>query len=195
MTRTTLLICAIILGSVLGITFYGHYQDQFIMNSNSHYIAIFDKKSRTVNICDRSHCTLIIPRFPNAESSSTATPGEGSLMSRLLNAWHGEKGGNGRRLLGTFSPPQQMPGHHHMMGHPHMMQQMPQQGGNSQMAGTPPMNPQMMQQMAPQMMQPQMANVPPQGAPPPAGETGDTPADEASDETAPDEDNEEAAPV
>lgn len=144
--RATFLICATILASVFGITFYGYQQDQFVVSSNTNYVAIFDKKSKTINMCDKGNCTLITPNFPNLESHPGVTQGtgpQGSHTSQILNPQQGPVGPNGQRLLGSFPQPQQAPGNPQMMGQPQMA------GGN------PHMNPQMMQQMNPQM-NPQM---------------------------------------
>jgi len=179
MVRAMLLICATIAASVLGISLYDYLQDQFIISSNPSYIAIFDKKSRTINICDRGNCTLITPRFPKTESFTIPGKEEGdSLLSRFFGPWRDEKKRTGQRLLGSFAPP------HPMSGNPQMMGQM---------------NPQMMQQMNPQMMQPQMANAAPQDATPAAAQVDTKATDEDdtsdADNAAPNDANEEAAPV
>lgn len=192
-TRTTLLICATLFASIFGVSFYGYQQDQFVISSGANYVAIFDKKSRLVNICDRGNCTLVAPRFPESESHSPAMQNMkqlGSFASRMFNPQQAggqqgmpQQGPNGQRFLGSF--PQQMPTNPQM--NPQMMPQTqqgnmaPQQMGTPQMMSSPQMNP--------QMVRPQMISGTPQAANLPA-------ADEVkADDAAPDEADEETVPV
>lgn len=130
--RATLLICATILASVFGITLYGYQQDQFVISSNANYVAIFDKKFKTLNMCDKGSCTLMAPNFEVHTMVQGMGPQGGTPQQ-------GPVGPNGQRIVGTFPQSQQMP-------NPQMM---PQGGMPQQM-----MNPQMMQQrgMMPQQM-------------------------------------------
>ena len=151
--RATFLICATILTSVFAVIYYGYDQDQFVVTSNGNFVSIFDRKSRTLNICDKGNCNLINPTF-------IAPMPIGAQQQGLL-------GQVGQRLIGSF-PQSQTPGNPQMMqhspgmpqqmgGHPQMMHQrgmMPHQmGGNPQMMN-PQMNPQMMQQMQQRGMMP-----------------------------------------
>ena len=214
--RGTFFICVTILVSVFGITFYGYQQDQFVISSNNNYVAIFDRKSKTMNICNGVNCTLITPRFPNLDYFPVGTE-KGSFLSRLF----GEKEEGGQRLLGSFpQSPQVQPGNP-QMGQPQVA------GGNSQIS------PQMMQQIQQQqqlqqqqMLQQQMQQqqmqqqqmqqqqllqqqmqqqhmqqrgMMPQQAGAAASEETETSAETADnkkeDQAAPDEGDEEAAPV
>ena len=152
--RATFLICATILTSVFAVIYYGYDQDQFVVTSNGNFVSIFDRKSRTLNVCDKGNCNLINPTFISPMPIGAQQQG---VLGQV-----------GQRLIGSFPQPQ-TPGNPQMMqhspgmpqqmgGNPQMMQQrgmMPQQmGGNPQMMN-PQMNPQMMQQMQQRGMMPQ----------------------------------------
>jgi hypothetical protein len=155
--RATFWICTTILVSVIAVTYYSFEQDQFVVTSSGNFVSIFDKKSRTINVCDKGNCNLITPTF--------TTP---AMMAQAANAQPGLLAQAGQRLLGSFPQPQgpgnpqqpQLVGGNPQMN-PQMMQEMqrrrmmPQQMGGQQM--NPQMNPQMMQEMERRrMMQQQM---------------------------------------
>ena len=202
--RGTFFICVTILVSVFGITFYGYQQDQFVVSSNNNYVAIFDRKSKTMNVCNGTNCTLITPHFPNLDSFPVATE-KGSFLSRLFN-FQGEKGEGGQRLLGSFPQSHQPPPVNPQAGQPQIA------------AGNPQISPQMMQQMQQQQMQQQQMQqqqmlqqqmqqqqmqqrgmMPQQAGAEETPEETETPTETADntqvDEAASDEGDEEAAPV
>ncbi len=209
--RGTFFICVTILVSVFGITFYGYQQDQFVISSNSNYVAIFDRKSKTMNICNGANCTLITPRFPNLDYFPIGTE-KGSFLSRLF----GEKGESGQRLLGSFPQSQQAQPVNAQVGQPQMaggnpqispqaMQQMQQQQQiqqqqmqQQQMLQQQQMQQQqiqqqqmLQQQMQQQQMQQQAGEQAPKETEAPAEDTDNAKEDEATT----DEGDEEAAPV
>ncbi len=220
--RGTFFICVTILVSVFGITFYGYQQDQFVISSNSNYVAIFDRKSKTMNICNGVNCTLITPRFPNLDYFPIGTE-KGSFLSRLF----GEKEESGQRLLGSFPQSSQVQPGSPQMGQPQMaggnpqispqaMQQMQQQQQiqqqqmqqqqiqQQQMLQQQQMQQQMQQQQIQQQQmlqqqQMQQRGMMPQQAGAEASQETEAPAETADnkkeDEAATDEGDEEAAPV
>ncbi|MBM3467950.1 MAG: hypothetical protein FJX71_00780 [Alphaproteobacteria bacterium] len=184
--RSTFLICATVLASVFATLYYGYQQEQYVVTSNGVFVSIFDKKTKTINICDKITCSLINPKFelyqpvmPQAAlpalPTSTASTGSGILnqIGQLLGSSSSKPtpaAGTTPQLTvggipqGTPSP----------MGTPapQAVGQVPIAAVNPQlMAQRPPMQPfpptmvpqQMMPPMInPQMMAPQMINAPQQ---------------------------------
>jgi hypothetical protein len=172
--RATFLVCATILASVFAMLFYGYQQDQFVINSNGAFVSIFDRKSRTINICDKGNCNLLTPNFESRPLIAQGFGSQGQIIPQMAR---------GNPQMGQ--PP---------MGNPQM--------GNPQMMGG--INPQTLAQLPmgnPQMANPQMMGGAPVQAPAatqtPAAD--EAPADEAAtDEAAADEtpaEDAEAAPA
>lgn len=140
--RATFLICATILGSVFAIIFYGYQQDQYVVTSAGAFVSIFDRKSKTINICDKGNCNLITPRF---EMHYPMAPGMGPQGTPAA-----QQGQPGQRLLGTFPQPQGQ-GNPQVAGQPQMTggnpQMNPQTPGQPPAAGANPQAQQMMQQL------------------------------------------------
>lgn len=137
--RAIFWICATILASVIAIIFYGYQQDQYVITSGGNFVSIFDRKSKTLNICDKGNCTVITPMLETRTPMVAGSP-QASLASQIINPQQGAQ--PGQRLIGSF-PQHQSP-------------------ANPQMAGG---NPQANQQMAqPHMAQPQMATQQQSGA-------------------------------
>lgn len=162
--RATFLICATILASVFAIIFYGYQQDQYVINSNGNFVSIFDRKSKTLNVCDKGNCNLITPTFESHPVMTQGFAPQGSLAPQVMNPQQGMPGQQpGSRILGSFPQQQGIQGNPQMMGQPQMINgnsQMMQQRGMMPQQG----NPQMMGQMNPQMMQ-QRGMMPQQGNP------------------------------
>lgn len=213
--RATFLVCATILGSVFAMLFYGYQQDQFVISSNGTFVSIFDRKSKTINICDKGNCNLITPNFEPRPTMAQGFGPQGQMNPQLArgnpqmmgNHMANAQMGNPQMMQGAMRQPPmgQLPMGQPPMGNPQMMGQPPM--GNQQMMAAqmgnrpmspPPMmgNPQMMgnqQMMAPQMISGAPGNLQPQmmggAAPvPPAAEQA--PADEAAADEAPAEDAE-----
>lgn len=198
--RATFLICATILASVFAMLFYGYQQDQFVISNNGAFISIFDRKSRTINICDKGSCNLLRPHFETpAPLMAQGLGPQGQIIPHMAKGGHPMMGPHmgGHPMMG----PQMGGGNPQMMGPPPPMgnpQMMGAQMGNrpmgpSPMMGPPPMmgNPQMISGPPPGGMQPQMMG----GGAPAANQA---PADEAAEDeekSTADEPEEEAAPV
>lgn len=193
--RATFLACATILASVFSLLFYNYQQDQFVISSNGIFTSIFDRKSKTINLCDKSNCNLVTPIFetrplmsqnltPQNAAPQPITPGgmpQGLRSPQMMPS-------PGMNPQQGMTPPvmgQQMGGGqmiHPQMNQPQMMRpQMP-----------PPMhNPQMMphaQMTGAHMMAPQMINSPHQALQPqltggPTPQATQTPPEEASENT------------
>lgn len=147
--RATFLVCATILTSVFAMLFYGYQQDQFVINSNGTSVSIFDRKSKTVNICDKGNCNLLTPNFESRPLIAQGLGPQGQIIPQMAR-------GNPQMGQHPMGNPQM--GNPQMMG-PHPMSQ-PHMGNPQMMGG---MNPQMMGQHPmgnPQMMGPQMGNHP-----------------------------------
>jgi hypothetical protein len=167
--RATFLICATILASVFAMLFYSYQQDQFVINSNGAFVSIFDRKSKTINICDKGNCNLLRPHFETPPLAAQGFGPQGQIIPQMARG-NPQMGGpqmaaGNPQMMGR--PPMSNPqmGNPQMgnpqMGNPQMMGQLPM--GNPQMMGRPQMaggNPQMMgpQMGHPQMMGPQMGH-------------------------------------
>jgi hypothetical protein len=150
--RATFLICATILASVFAIIFYGYQQDQYVVTSNGAFVSIFDRKSRTINICDKGNCNLLTPIF---DSYPHTAPGMAPRGTPTLQ----QGAQTASRLLGTFPQPQGQQGNAPAAGQPQVTGGNPQMaGGNPQAAGGNPQmtggNPQMNQQTPGQQQAP-----------------------------------------
>lgn len=151
--RAIFLICVTILACVFAIIFYSYQQDQYVINSNGAFISIFDKKSKTLNICDKGNCNLITPTFEShpfikqeVDTHAFATP---HMPAQQMS------GQPSPRILGSFTPPQ-MPNNPQMFGQPQMGRNNPQMMQQGMQARS---NPQMMTQMMPSpQMLPQRNN-------------------------------------
>jgi hypothetical protein len=211
--RATFLVCATILGSVFAMLFYGYQQDQFVISSNGAFVSIFDRKSKTINICDKGNCNLLTPNFEQRPMIAHGLNPQGQINPQLARGNPQMMGPQiGQFQMGNPQIVGQQPMRQPNMGQPNMGQPM----GNPQMMGQPQMgNPQMMgPQMGnrpigpppmmgnPQMMGPQMisgapGNVQPQmmgGAQVPLAAQAPAAAEEApADEAAADEDPAEDA--
>jgi len=201
--RATFLICATILASVFAMLFYGYQQDQFVISNNGAFISIFDRKSKTINICDKGSCNLLRPHFETPAPLMAQGLGlPGQIIPHMAKGGHPmmgpQMGGGNPQMMGPPPP----------MGNPQMMGPTPM--GNPQMMGAQmgnrPMGPSPMMGPPPMMGNPQMISGPPPGGMQPqmmGGAAGNqapaaAPADEAAEDeekSAADEPEEEAAPV
>lgn len=180
--RATFLLCATILASVFAMLFYNYQQDQFVVSSNGAFVSIFDRQSKTINVCDKGNCNLLRPHFVSPHHVAPKVGPQGQIIPQMA--------GRHPQMMGQppMGNPQMMPP---QMGRPQMM---PPQMGQPQMMGAqmgrPPMG-------NPQMMNPQMIRGAPGGAQPQMAGGAQAPA--AADETAEDEaanaPEEEAAPI
>jgi hypothetical protein len=170
--RATFLICATILSSVFALMYYGYQQDQFIVTSSGNFVSIFDRKTRTVNICDKGNCTHISPMFEPHTPVIAGTNPQASLASQIINPQLGTQ--TGQRVIGSTQnqahPAAQMTGGQQanpQVGQPQMAagnaQTNPQMAATGQQpaAGANPQAQQMMQQLQQmEMMAQQTLNQP-----------------------------------
>ena len=140
--RATALICATVLTSVFALIFYGYQQDEFLVNTSGQFVSIFDRKHKTLNICDKFSCQQITPNFSSSFPQESRPVLQGGQAMNVPQPTPPIPLGmpynfqNGQRMPGVYPLPQQG-----------MMMPPPMNGANPQM-----INPQMMGSGANPMM-------------------------------------------
>jgi hypothetical protein len=103
---------------------YYNQQDQFIITSQSQFVAIFDRKHKTLNICSNTDCRMLAPKFdlPSDHSSQGILP---ALASQFMPNMMSSPQQTGYPQQQTMQPQMSAP----QGGYPQQQMMPPQAGG------------------------------------------------------------------
>jgi hypothetical protein len=120
------LMCITILASVSLLLYYNQ-QDQFIVTSQSQFVAIFDRKHKTLNICSNTDCRMLAPKFdlPSDHASQGILP---ALASQFMPNMMSSPQQTGYPQQQMMQPQMSTP----QGGYPQQQMMQPQGGGQQQ---------------------------------------------------------------